>query len=705
MKNRDFQHILTCLYAGFALFVTFLAYVKTLAPTVSFFDSGELISAAYTLGIAHPPGYPLYVVLGWLFSKLPIGSSIAYRLNLMSACFAALSALAVYGITYAILTEHAENRSKNDAAHPQPDPKRMLQPVIPLIAAFSFAFSITHWKHAVIAEVYSLNAFLCGLIVLLVLLWRQTQRAEGSRQKTEGSNSQPATRNPQPTKLWLLYLVAFVFGLGFGNHQTIILLSVAACFLVLITAPRIITRPIILVKIFLALLIGLSIYLLAPILASQNPPINWGNPVTVKQFKWMISREGYKHVERGHALNALWAELSSRKGEKDTDTHAEHTPDVSPQQLPQGLSRYSHILTNSLLFKQFTSFAPHLQFGILGLVLALTGLVYGLAVHRIATLTTLVAVVTLVVMIVLISDPPEENIFLVHEFHTPAYLLMAVWIGLGIMAVSRAVLAVTGTNHILQYSSVFVLGIFFLGASISQMTLNLPTVDRRRNYVAYDYAHNVLNSLEPDAILFTWGDSGAFPLWYLQLVEDVRPDVTLIHVPHLSAEWFVDSLPRNLFLSADPFAEHGPDLFPILHEIVEKNRPNRPIYFDYSSTHSIMPPYPIIPNGIVYKIAVVGDTIDSKIWDRYRFRGILNGGPIASDPDIERTALLYGSARAELGHYYLELHDVDKAAHEFNMAVQLEPSLGDGIVQSLKFRDKLGGEQHAPVQTVPAPPH
>jgi len=70
MKKRDFQDMLYHFYAAIVALATFWIYVKTLAPTVSFFDSGELISAVHSLGVAHPPGYPLYVLLGWLFSKL-----------------------------------------------------------------------------------------------------------------------------------------------------------------------------------------------------------------------------------------------------------------------------------------------------------------------------------------------------------------------------------------------------------------------------------------------------------------------------------------------------------------------------------------------------------------------------------------------------------------------------------------------------------
>ena len=107
-KARDVDRLLAWLYGGCVVIVTLVGYVKTLAPTVSFFDSGELIAAAATFGVAHPPGYPLYVLLGWLFSKLPVGG-VAYRLNLMSAVFAALAALMVYVLTLLLMRGHREN--------------------------------------------------------------------------------------------------------------------------------------------------------------------------------------------------------------------------------------------------------------------------------------------------------------------------------------------------------------------------------------------------------------------------------------------------------------------------------------------------------------------------------------------------------------------------------------------------------------------
>ena len=505
MKHeRDFQHFLVYVYGFFTTIVAFWVYIKTLAPTVSFFDSGELISAAYTLGVAHPPGYPLYVTLGWVFSKLPFGVNIAYRLNLMSAFFAALATLMVYCLTYSIITDKNKDltgfENLSDRRRP-PEPKRMLQPIVAMSAAFSFAFSIVHWRHAVIAEVYSLNAFLCGLIVFLLLIWRKAQLSSslpGEAVKSPpgkgwgwvtrlGRSSDSAThplpipggesvafgdtgdqktilaspdpRTPQPAKPWLLYLVAFLFGLGFGNHQTIILLSIAACFIVFITTPQILRRPRTILLVFLALLLGLSIYVMVPVRAAQNPPINWGNPATIRQFKWLLTREGYQNVLRGDAVKTLWNDLRGQSGDAVNSSEYEN---AQGQSTLKGFERISQIVTHSLFWKQLQSFDPLAQFGYLGMTLALAGLIYGLATHRIATLTLLIGICSWVVIVVLIGDPPPENIFLVEEFHTPAYLLMAVWIGLGIMACSRAVLWVAFQHRILQYALVFVLAAFFL---------------------------------------------------------------------------------------------------------------------------------------------------------------------------------------------------------------------------------------------------
>ncbi len=766
MKKFDFHPLFCHLYAAVVLVVTFGVYIKTLAPTVSFFDSGELISAAYTLGVAHPPGYPLYVLLGWFFSKIPVGGNVAYRLNLMSACFAALAAMMAYYVTYGLISVRQQPVDTPDTPTSSSSVERLLYPVIAMIAALTFAFSLTHWRQAVIAEVYSLNAFLCGLVLLLLFMW----------QRSAGRSAA------------LLYLTAFLFGLGFGDHQMIAFLAIAAVFLVLRTDWSIVLRWRALLLIGLCLGLGFTVYLQVPIRARANPPINWGNASTVKQFKWLILREGYANVERGHAVRKFWdllrgqetrTEESGARTEQDAGSPAtlRQTQDVAnsgaqdaaaPMSAPAESGSFWQRVRASLLYQQLATFNPLREFGYFGVALAFVGLGYGVMRIRIPTLTLVIALVSLVLSLVLIGDPPAENVFLVEEFHTPAYLCVSVLIGLGIAAIARGVLWLIGAGLALQYAAVLVLAVAFLVLPSTQVLLHLKTVDRRWNYVAYDYGSNILHSLQPDAILFTWGDSGAFPLWYLHYVEGVRPDVTLIHVPHLGTNWYVESLPPELFISDNPFDVHDGNFVALLDEIVQKNSPARPIYFDYSSSHALMLPYALLPHGVVYKLALPGDALDEHVWERYSLRGLVAfsltakdldrlrqesqipediAGPlmpligeifttesdflatvaqyigtersrqyqefllihalfhpdIARDPDIDRTFLMYGSARLELGNFYLERGELEKASAQFNAAVRFDSSLGNGIVQMLQFRDSMYGG-HVPQPSSESPP-
>ena len=87
-----------------AALATLWLYLQTLSPTITGEDSGEFITAAYTLGIPHPPGYPLYCLIGHLFTKLPWGE-VAWRVNLMSACFGA-GAVFVVALIVAYLTRN-----------------------------------------------------------------------------------------------------------------------------------------------------------------------------------------------------------------------------------------------------------------------------------------------------------------------------------------------------------------------------------------------------------------------------------------------------------------------------------------------------------------------------------------------------------------------------------------------------------------------
>ncbi|MBM2826772.1 MAG: rane protein of unknown function, partial [Dehalococcoidia bacterium] len=127
-------------------------YVATLTPGVFWGDSAELTVSAYVLGIAHPPGYPLYMLLGKLFITLTPFEGVAYSMNLLSALFGSLAV----GVVFLIARRIAGN------------------PFIAAVTALALAFSYRFWRESIIAEVYTLHALFLSLILLFLILWRDT---------------------------------------------------------------------------------------------------------------------------------------------------------------------------------------------------------------------------------------------------------------------------------------------------------------------------------------------------------------------------------------------------------------------------------------------------------------------------------------------------------------------------------------------------
>ena len=226
-------------YAALTTVLAFAVYLRTLSPTIMWYDRAEFVVGSHVLGIAHNTGYPLYMILGKLFTFLPLGD-IAYRVNLMSAVFAALAALLVFLIVRLITQRQFPA----------------------FIAGATIAFSSTFWANAIWADAHSLNAFLTLLILYLLVVWRE-----------KGDIN-------------YLYLAFLTFGLSLGNHRLILVIWPAMLlFLLLGVKGRpfpVRLRPILLPLLFL--LVGFSVHLYLPIRAMQDPPVNWGDPARVWDF-------------------------------------------------------------------------------------------------------------------------------------------------------------------------------------------------------------------------------------------------------------------------------------------------------------------------------------------------------------------------------------------------------------------------------------
>lgn len=247
--------------------LSFIVYFYTLAPTITWrndgVDSGDFATAVAVGGVPHPPGYPTYLLLGELFKLLPFGD-MAYRLNLLSAVCAALSAALMGLVIYRTLLESAA----------PPEDARFLIWVCAFAAALALAFSATFWSQAVITEVYALHVLLGALLIYGSL------------------RVQPVNAK------WLVPALAGLLGLSLGNHLSILLLSP-----LLIGGLKTRWRWQLAVDAVLTFCLGLSIYLLIPIRAAALPPVNWGGATTWPNFLWLVSAAPYRPFLFGLSWN------------------------------------------------------------------------------------------------------------------------------------------------------------------------------------------------------------------------------------------------------------------------------------------------------------------------------------------------------------------------------------------------------------------
>ena len=228
--------------------LVWVLYLKTLAPTVLYLQGPKLLDAVMlqmqvsVLGITHPTGYPTYLMLTHLFTYLPFGDP-AYRVNLASAVYAALAVVAVY-MAGLLLGRRV---------------------VAAASGALAFGFGTALWSQAVIAEVYTLNALLVSVTIVVLLLWREYRKDR------------------------YLLLSAFLVGLCLTNHITSGLLLPASLLLVALVDRRRLVDLRLVLKGAGLFLLGLTPYLYLPVRAAMDPPMEANNPTTFGRFWYVVS--------------------------------------------------------------------------------------------------------------------------------------------------------------------------------------------------------------------------------------------------------------------------------------------------------------------------------------------------------------------------------------------------------------------------------
>jgi hypothetical protein len=497
--------------ASLAGLLVFGLYALTLSRTTAFWDTSEYIATGHILGIPHQPGNPLFVVLSRAWSVLlaPLGVPVAIRFNLFSALMSAGAHAMWFLVVHHILCFFSEDRR--------------FRLVGASAAVLVSATAFTVWNQSNVNEkVYTVSLLTIAVLSWLAFRW-QERLAKGKDDN-------------------LLVLMAFLLALSVGNHLMAFLAAPAIGLFILFVRPQTLLNWRLYAAGIAAVMLGLSIHLFLPIRAALDPVINEAAP-TCESIGSALGAV----VTYGKAGCVALAEALNR----------------SQYEKPGLLPRLAPLWSQAVNYLQYfdwqwarsldgnsTVFATlRLPFTML-----FTGLgVWGAIEHArrdrasFVFMGTLFATLSFGLLFYMnfkygfsLQAPVQDR--LLHEvrerdyFFTVGFSVWGLWAGIGIATLWREAAREMGVG-LTKASPI-------LGLALIPLVLNFSWASRADDYAARDWAHNLLMSVEPYGVLFTNGDNDTFPLWYLQEVEGIRRDVTVIVTSYLNTDWYTGQLKR-----------------------------------------------------------------------------------------------------------------------------------------------------------------
>ena len=682
------------LCAGMVFVTTLLLYGWTLAPTVTLIDSGELIVVAHGLGVAHPPGFPLWVILAHLASLVPLGS-VALRINFSSALFAALAsatltlAVAELMITSSYLTaskrrEKRAQRRKKPVAHAAWEGKedddsgvgRLLVLAPAIGAGLLMGFSRTLWSYATIAEVYTLNTLLICVIFFLMLRWRRGIIADRRR---VGAPVEDVHRAPANTAHDVfLYGAALVFGLALGVHHVSVglILPAQAVIVYRTEGLRFFRSRRLLYAALISVCALVAIYSYLPFAAARTPVINWGNPRSLQEIWWHITGRQYQVF------------LS-----------------FTPKQMGEQFLEFF-----KMLLREFSlSWLP------LPLVFAFAG--FRSAFKRDPTAFWFLSFTVIADWAYAFNYEIAED---KDAYYLPAFLAIAIAAGFGI----RWLIQLTVSKRILIGKSYLIAAIAVLLMLAIAFTGNWPFNNRRHYFIAHDYVANLLGAIGPDGLLLTADWQVASPMFYAQEMEQRRPDVKVVDINLLRRSWYFDYLkhayPGLIERSRDKIDafvanlkewERDPRAFAtsealtrritaafeeMMQSMVTNENRVGPVYItrellfpngpDRELTTWLTQNYQPVPQGLVFNLARDQSFHDSPDVP-LQIRGLADGTLRFEKDDVVSLKVLpvYTTMLINRGRYLASVNRHERAIALFRQALALDPELAaarQGLAES-----------------------
>ncbi len=550
--------------------VTALIYFATVNPSVTFTDSGELAGACSTYGVAHPTGYPLFTLLGFLWTLLPMPLSNVYKLNLLAAIWTSTSALFLFLLVRELLKNVCRETKRatiNKKKKIKPEFVSYLHDestinILAVIVALTYSFALVIWAQAVAIEVYSLQLLLFNIMIYFLI------------------KAYIGTENIKYT-----IIAVFCIALGFTNHMTTVLIMPGALFLIykiirireseskknlsdsdesLKISPK--TKfPYILT--IAAFLIPLLLYITLPLRSSAMPAFNWG---------W---------VHRGLDKFLYHVQGKQYQGWMFSDASA--------------------FMEN---LNEFLTDIPF-QFGILGLLLIL-----GSFFIFVRTNLKNIFWFFLINFLVCVIYASNYSIHDIEAYYSLAIISLFPFLAIGAVELMKS-----------RKNLLYALAIL----PILNFSFNISDNDKSNDYLVHEYTQKLVSALEPNAIII----SAQWDYWnsafiYFREIEGFRTDVTWIGKELMRRTWFPLQLQRwhpNLFdnlktelqlysedlekfesgmpRSTFPFIQQN--YINLFRKIIDTHIDTRPVYITLDivqTEEDIIKGYEFVPQGLAVRL-------------------------------------------------------------------------------------------------------
>ncbi|MDR2591439.1 MAG: DUF2723 domain-containing protein [Chitinispirillales bacterium] len=575
VQNRE-NALYTWLSAAAVFLISLGVYAVTVAPTVAFWDCGEYTAAGQTLGVPHPPGNPLFILLMRLASMfLSFFQDVGYRMNFAVAIASSLTA----SVLFLAIVE----AGKIFIGEPDTVWKRICLNAGGIAGGLFAAFGYTFWFSAVETSVYNISMLFIATCTLLMLVWARSKSADRDK---------------------LLVLVAFLGFLGIGLHMftmiifppaflfmilwdekkrtdwrlwiTGIMMSVViyslSTFVVLGAITLVVTLIMSLTSqehkyewrfcFFLAFfaIIGYSVHITIPIRAALDPMINENHPSTLDALVGFLERRQY-------GSESMISRMFWRRGLWSNQFGIEEHMGFGGFHLTQ-FFRLGPTDTAVSFFKAgFIQGMSKLIIYLIPTAFMLYGWSYLYKKNRHAavfliSLTLLTTIGMVFYMNFADGLRPERYDYeqwiragqpgpmpTVHRevrvrdyFFTAGFMYFGMWIGLAGVCLLHALF--TSKDDFIKKAVAPICAAVITLSPVIPATANYNLSTRAGDWVPYDYAYNLLNSCEKNGILFTNGDNDTFPLWALQEAYGVRKDVRIVNLSLVNTDWYIKQLKK-----------------------------------------------------------------------------------------------------------------------------------------------------------------